>query len=68
MGLFCLSIHRIGPSLAAGLLAGAPCVTVALEWSLLGERFLAVELLGVVLVLGGVVELARQPRRLAARP
>lgn len=62
MGLFYLSIDRIGPSLAAGLLAGAPVVTVTLEWTALGERFSALQLVGVALVIAGVVELARQRR------
>jgi len=62
MGLFYRSIDRIGPSLAAGLLAGAPIVTVALEWTLVGERFTALQLLGIALVIAGVVELARQRR------
>jgi drug/metabolite transporter (DMT)-like permease len=62
MGLFYASIDRIGPSLAAGLLAGAPVVTVTLEWSLLGERFTVTQILGVALVIAGVIELARQRR------
>jgi drug/metabolite transporter (DMT)-like permease len=62
MGLFYLAIHRAGPSLAAGLLAAAPVVTVTLETWLLDERFLVVQLLGVGLVLAGVAQLSRAHR------
>lgn len=62
MGLFYWTIKRIGPSIAAGLLAAAPLVTATLEWWWLDERFLRIQLLGIALVLLGVAALSRQRR------
>jgi drug/metabolite transporter (DMT)-like permease len=65
MGFFYWSMKRMGPSLAAGLLAAAPVVTAGLEWWWLEERFLAAQVLGIALVIGGVGTLARQRARVA---
>lgn len=65
MGFFYWSIKRMGASLAAGLLAGAPVVTAGLEWWWLEERFLAAQIIGVALVIAGVGVLARQRARSA---
>jgi drug/metabolite transporter (DMT)-like permease len=62
MAFFYWSIKRLGPSLAAGLLAAAPVVTVGLEWWWLGTPFAWAQLLGVGLVIVGVAVLARQRR------
>ena len=60
MELFYWSINRIGPSLAAGMLAAAPVVTAGLEWWWLEERFVRSQLAGIVVVIVGVMILSRQ--------
>lgn len=52
-------IDMRGASLAAALVGMAPVVTLLLEWGLLGESFTVVELLGMVLVIGGGLLLTR---------
>jgi drug/metabolite transporter (DMT)-like permease len=60
MQLFYWSVDRIGPSIAAGMLAAAPVVTAALEWRWLDESFLQIQLLGMAMVVVGVTTLSRQ--------
>ena len=60
MELFYWSIDRIGPSLAAGMLAAAPVVTAGLEWWWLDESFVRSQLLGIAMVIAGVTTLSRQ--------
>lgn len=60
MELFYWSINRIGPSLAAGMLAAAPVVTAGLEWWWLDESFVKSQLAGIVMVIAGVATLSRQ--------
>jgi len=66
MGFFYWAVKRIGPSLSAGFLASAPVVTVVLEWWWLDADFAVIQLLGVILVIGGAIVLARQHRVRAA--
>lgn len=60
MELFYWSIDRIGPSLAAGMLAAAPVVTAGLEWWWFGEGFPGSQAVGIVVVIAGVMTLSRQ--------
>ncbi|SEO22051.1 Uncharacterized membrane protein [Halogranum amylolyticum] len=55
--LFYEGIDRLGPSVAAGILAANPAVGALLAVPVLGEQFTAVEALGVGLVVAGVAGL-----------
>lgn len=59
--LFYDGIDRLGPAVAAGILAANPAVGALIAVPVLGEQFAAVEAVGVALVVAGVVgvQLAR---------
>lgn len=55
--LFYEGIDRLGPSVAAGILAASPAVGALIAVPVLGEQFAAAEAVGVGLVVAGVVGL-----------
>jgi DME family drug/metabolite transporter len=59
--LFYEGIDRLGPAVAAGILAANPAIGALIAVPVLGEQFAAVEAVGVALVVAGVVgiQLAR---------
>jgi transporter family protein len=63
LGLY-RAMNFAGASLGAAFAAMAPVVTVAAEWSLLGTAFTGLQLLGLLIVVGGAVVLALAGQRL----
>ena len=56
-------VEIVGPTLSAAMLSLAPAVTALAEFFCLGERFTAVQLLGMSLILGSAVILTKLQAR-----